>query len=131
MAAIQFASVRYIVDDVPAAVDFYTKHLGFAVNMRAGGAFADIRRGSLRLLVSGPESSGFRATPEELRAPGRNRIHLIVEDLDSEIARLREAGVTFCSELMSGPGGRQILIADPAGNLVELFAPASSKGSSR
>ncbi len=118
------ASVRYIVDDVPSAVEFYVDQLGFTEAFRAGRAFADVRRGALRLLVSGPESSGARATPDSLSSAGRNRIHLIVSDLDSEIARLRAGGVDFCSDLVSGPGGRQILIGDPAGNLVELFEPA-------
>jgi catechol 2,3-dioxygenase-like lactoylglutathione lyase family enzyme len=121
----QYASVRYLVDDVQAAVDFYTTHLGFEPNMSAAPAFADVVRGPLRLLLSGPASSGARATPSEVAGPGHNRIHLVVDDLDAEVARLREAGLSFRSELVSGPGGRQILIADPAGNLVELFQPAS------
>lgn len=122
----QYASVRYIVDDVPAAVAFYTDHLGFQLHHRAGDAFADVVRGPLRLLLSGPASSGARATPEDAAAPGRNRIHLIVDDLAAEIDRLRGAGLAFRSEPLSGPGGRQILLADPAGNLVELFQPAAA-----
>jgi catechol 2,3-dioxygenase-like lactoylglutathione lyase family enzyme len=121
----QYASVRYVVDDVQAAVDFYTTHLGFTVNMGAPPAFADVGRGPLRLLVSGPTSSGARATPEESNTAGRNRIHLIFDDLDAEITRLRGAGVSFLTDVVSGPGGRQILLADPAGNLIELFQPAS------
>jgi catechol 2,3-dioxygenase-like lactoylglutathione lyase family enzyme len=120
----QYASVRYVVDDVQAAVDFYTTHLGFTVNMSAAPAFADVVRGPLRVLLSGPTSSGARATPEDARTAGRNRIHLIVDDLDAEVARLRDAGLPFRSDLVSGPGGRQILLADPAGNLIELFQPA-------
>ncbi len=120
----QYAGVRYVVDDVPAAIDFYTTHLGFTVRMSAAPAFADVVRGPLRLLLSGPASSGARATPAESAAAGRNRIHLIVADLDAEIARLTGAGVAFRTEVVSGPGGRQILLADPAGNLVELFQPA-------
>jgi catechol 2,3-dioxygenase-like lactoylglutathione lyase family enzyme len=120
----QSAGVRYVVDDVQAAVDFYTTHLGFTVNMSAAPAFADVVRGPLRVLLSGPASSGTRATPEDARSAGRNRIHLVVDDLDAEIARLRDAGLPFRSDLVSGPGGRQILLADPAGNLVELFQPA-------
>ncbi|TDC54051.1 VOC family protein [Actinomadura sp. KC345] len=119
----RFAGVRYLVDDVQAAVDFYTDHLGFTLRMNAAPAFADVVRGPLRLLLSGPPSSGARATPDPA-APGRNRIHLIVDDLDAEIDRLRAAGLTFHSDLVSGPGGRQILITDPAGNLIELFEPA-------
>ncbi len=121
----QYASVRYLVDDVQAAIDFYTTHLGFTVNSSAAPAFADVVRGPLRLLLSGPTSSGARATPEDAAAAGRNRIHLVVDDLDAEVARLRDAGLSFRSDVIAGPGGRQILIADPAGNLVELFQPAS------
>ncbi len=119
------ASVRYIVDDVSAAVDFYTTRLGFSLHANPAPAFADVRRGALRLLLSGPTSSGARATPSDASAPGRNRIHLLVEDLDNEVDRLRNAGVAFCSEIIAGPGGRQILVRDPAGNLVEVFEPAS------
>jgi predicted enzyme related to lactoylglutathione lyase len=94
------------------------------VNMRAGSAFADVVRGPLRLLLSGAASSGARATPDDVNVAGRNRIHLVVDDLDAEIARLRDAGLAFRSDVVSGPGGSQILLADPAGNLVELFQPA-------
>jgi len=118
-----YASVRYLVDDVQAAVDFYTTHLDFTVRSSAAPAFADVVRGPLRLLLSGPASSGARATPDGVPA-GRNRIHLVVDDLDAEVDRLRGAGLPFRSEVVSGPGGRQILLADPAGNLVELFQPA-------
>jgi catechol 2,3-dioxygenase-like lactoylglutathione lyase family enzyme len=121
----QYASVRYLVDDVQAAVDFYTTHLGFTVNLSAAPAFADVVRGPLRLLLSGPTSSGARATPADAAAAGRNRIHLITEDLDAEIDRLRGTGLSFRSDVVSGPGGRQILLSDPAGNLVELFQPAN------
>jgi catechol 2,3-dioxygenase-like lactoylglutathione lyase family enzyme len=120
----QLAGVRYLVDDVQAAVGFYTTHLGFTLRMSAAPAFADVVRGPLRLLLSGPASSGARATPADATAAGRNRIHLIVDDLDAEIDRLRSAGLSFRSDLVAGPGGRQILLADPAGNLVELFQPA-------
>ncbi|MEV4145814.1 VOC family protein [Amycolatopsis sp. NPDC049691] len=120
----EYASVRYVVDDVPAALDFYTTHLGFTVRMSAGPAFADVVRGPLRLLLSGPASSGARATPADAAAAGRNRIHLVVPDLDAEIARLTGEGLTFRGDVVAGPGGRQILLADPAGNLVELFESA-------
>jgi len=120
----QYASVRYLVEDVRAAIDFYTTHLGFTVNTDVAPAFADVVRGPLRLLLSGPASSGARATPVDAAAAGRNRIHLVVADLDAEITRLRDAGLSFRSEVVSGPGGRQILLADPDGNLVELFQPA-------
>lgn len=117
----QYAGVRYLVDDVQAAIDFYTTHLGFILNTSAAPAFADVIRGPLRLLLSGPTSSGARATPEDATTAGRNRIHLIVDDLDVEISRLRDAHLPLRSDLISGPGGRQILIADPDGNLIELF----------
>jgi catechol 2,3-dioxygenase-like lactoylglutathione lyase family enzyme len=118
------ASVRYIVDDVQAAIDLYTTHLGFTLRTAHLPAFADVRRGSLRLLLSGSASSGARATPSDAATAGRNRIHLIVDDLDAEIERLRSAGLSFRSDVVAGPGGRQILIADPSGNLIELFQPA-------
>ncbi|GJF01205.1 VOC family protein [Pseudonocardia sp. D17] len=124
MSSDERASVRYLVDDVEAAVDFYTARLGFTVNTNVAPAFADVVRGPMRLLLSGPASSGARATPEQFAAAGRNRIHLVVDDLDAEITRLHAAGVPFRSEPISGPGGRQILIGDPSGNLVELFQPA-------
>ncbi|WP_129666162.1 VOC family protein [Phytoactinopolyspora endophytica] len=124
----QYASVRYIVDDVQAAIDFYTTHLGFTVNTSAAPAFADVIRGPLRLLLSGPASSGARATPDDASAAGRNRIHLVVDDLDAETARLRDAGLSFRSDVVAGPGGRQILLSDPAGNMIELFQPAHGPG---
>ncbi|WP_433137133.1 VOC family protein [Actinomadura nitritigenes] len=127
----QYASVRYLVDDVQAAVDFYTGHLGFTLRHSAAPAFADVVRGRLRLLLSGPASSGARATPADTAGAGHNRIHLIVDDLDTEIARLRAAGVAFRGDVVSGPGGRQILLSDPAGNLVEVFQPAARPAASR
>lgn len=120
----RYASVRYLVDDVQAAIDFYTGHLGFTLNTSAAPAFADVVRGPLRLLLSGPTSSGARATPADSAAAGRNRIHLTVDDLDGEVERLRGSGLAFRSDVIAGPGGRQLLLADPAGNLVELFQPA-------
>jgi catechol 2,3-dioxygenase-like lactoylglutathione lyase family enzyme len=119
----KYAGVRCLVDDVQTAIDFYTTHLGFVLNTSAAPAFADVMRGPLRLLLSGPASSGARATPDDATT-GRNRIHLIVDDLDAEIDQLRSAGLSFRSELVSGPGGRQILLTHPAGNLIELFQPA-------
>ncbi len=124
----RYASVRYLVDDVQAAIDFYTTHLGFAVNTIAAPAFADVVRGPLRLLLSGPASSGARATPDDAATAGRNRIHLVVDDLDAEIVRLRGAGLPFRSDVVAGPGGRQVLLADPDGNLIELFQPANRPG---
>jgi catechol 2,3-dioxygenase-like lactoylglutathione lyase family enzyme len=121
----ELVGVRYIVDDVEQAVAFYTTHLGFEVRMSALPAFADVVRGQLRLLLSGPESSGGRVLPDGRRpVPGGwNRIHLVVADLDAEMARLREAGVVLRSDVVSGPGGRQVVLDDPFGNPVELFEP--------
>ena len=126
----EFASVRYVVEDVQAAVDFYTGHLGFTATMSAAPAFAEVVRGRLRLLLSGPASSGAKITPPNVAMPGRNRIHLIIEGLDGEVARLKEAGLAFRTDVFSGPGGRQILLSDPAGNLVELFEPAARPATS-
>jgi catechol 2,3-dioxygenase-like lactoylglutathione lyase family enzyme len=119
-------SVRYIVDDVEEALAFYTSHLGFSPLSNAAPAFADVARGDLRLLLSGPLSSAGRPMPDgRVPAPGGwNRIHLIVDDIDAEVARLRAAGVPFRNDIVSGPGGRQILLEDPSGNVVELFQPA-------
>jgi catechol 2,3-dioxygenase-like lactoylglutathione lyase family enzyme len=122
----EITNVRYMVDDVDAAVDFYTKHLGFEVLTNFAPAFADVSRGSLRLLLSGPTSSAGRPMRDGARpGPGGwNRIHLITDDLDAEVARLRGEEVPFRNDVVTGPGGRQILIQDPSGNLVELFQPA-------
>ena len=119
-------NVRYMVDDVDAAVKWYTTHLGFTVLSNAAPAFADVKLGSLRLLLSGPKSSAGRPMPDgSTPGPGGwNRIHLIVSDLAAEVARLRAAGVQFRNDVVTGPGGSQILLQDPSGNLVELFQPA-------
>ena len=119
-------NVRYLVDDVPASVAFYTEHFGFTVGI-SSPAFADVTRGGLRLLLSGPMSSAGQAMADgERPGPGGwNRIHLIVDDLDTEIQRLTAEGVQFRNEVVSGPGGQQVLAIDPSGNLVEIFQPAS------
>lgn len=121
----ELVSVRYLVDDVEAAIAFYTTHLGFSLRMSAAPAFADVTRGKLRLLLSGPLSSAGRPMPDGAvpSAGGWNRIHLIFDDLAAEVERLRAAGVPFRNDVISGPGGQQVLIQDPAGNLVELFQP--------
>jgi catechol 2,3-dioxygenase-like lactoylglutathione lyase family enzyme len=119
-------SFRYLIDDVAAAVAFYTKHLGFTVEVNAAPAFASITRGNLRLLLSGEKSSGRHPLPDGTKpVPGGwNRIVLTVADIRAEAARLRAAGVTFGrDDILTGPGGSQIWILDPSGNLVELFQP--------
>lgn len=118
-------NVRYLVDDVGESVDFYTRHFGFTVGI-SSPAFADVMLGNLRLLLSGPASSAGRAMADgERPAPGGwNRIHLIVDDVESEVTRLTADGVVFRNEVVSGPGGAQALAIDPSGNLIELFQPA-------
>jgi catechol 2,3-dioxygenase-like lactoylglutathione lyase family enzyme len=118
-------NVRYLVDHVEVSVAWYTKHLGFTLLSSAAPAFADVTRGSLRLLLSGPTSSAGRSMSdgERPKPGGWNRIHLIVDDLEAEVARLRAAGAQFRNEVVTGPGGSQVLLVDPSGNLVELFQP--------
>ncbi len=118
-------NVRYMVDDVAAAVAFYTTHLSFTLHSNAAPAFADITRGDLRLLLSGKTSSAGRPMPDGRQpAPGGwNRIQLIVGDLAAEVERLRAAGVRFRNDIVTGPGGSQILLEDPSGNVIELFRP--------
>ena len=121
------ANVRYMVDDVEAAIGFYTRHLGFSLLSKALPAFADVARGELRVLLSGPASSAGRAMADgTVPGPGGwNRFELVVEDLEAELARLKAAGVRIRNDVVRGPGGAQALIVDPSGNLVELFQPAA------
>jgi catechol 2,3-dioxygenase-like lactoylglutathione lyase family enzyme len=121
-------NVRYMVDDVDRAIDFYTTHFGFQLNTSAAPAFADVRRRSLRLLLSGPKSSAGRPMPDG-RQPvpgGWNRIEFVVDDLEAEVERLRAAGLKFRNDIVIGPGGSQILLEDPSGNPIELFQPAAA-----
>jgi catechol 2,3-dioxygenase-like lactoylglutathione lyase family enzyme len=126
----QMVNVRYMVDDVDEAISFYTRFLGFELLNGFAPAFADVARGNLRLLLSGPTSSAGRPMPDgtEPGPGGWNRIHLLVEDLDAEVARLRDAGAPFRNDVVEGPGGKQILLEDPSGNVVELFQPADRSG---
>ena len=127
----RMVSVRYMVDDVEESIRFYTSHLGFEVVSDFAPAFAEVVRGNLRLLLSGPTSSAGRPMPDG-REPGPggwNRIHFIVDDIEAEVARLRAAGLPFRNDVVKGPGGRQILVDDPSGNPIELFQPADQGGS--
>ena len=119
-------NIRYMVDNVETAIEWYVKHLGFSLLTNQAHAFADVRRGSMRLLLSGAASSAGRPMPddEQPRPGGWNRIHLVVDDLPTEVARLRAAGAQFRNDIVTGPGGSQVLLVDPSGNLVELFQPA-------
>jgi catechol 2,3-dioxygenase-like lactoylglutathione lyase family enzyme len=123
-------SVRYIVNDVDEAVSFYTEALGFRVEMQSAPAFAAVSRGELRLLLNRPGGGGGagQVAPDgEMPAPGGwNRIQIEVEDLDAAVARLRAAGSRFRNEIVVGRGGKQILLQDPSGNLIELFEPAKA-----
>lgn len=120
-------NVRYMVGDVDESIAFYTKLLGFELLTSAAPAFADVKRGNLRLLLAGPLSSAGRPMPDgRIPSPGGwNRIHFHVADIDAEVARLRDAGATFRNDIVIGPGGKQILLEDPSGNVVELFQPAA------
>jgi catechol 2,3-dioxygenase-like lactoylglutathione lyase family enzyme len=120
-------NVRYMVDDVDEAIAFYTQLLGFELLSSASPAFADVRRGNLRLLLAGPTSSAGRPMPDGTKPEpgGWNRIHFIVDDIGTEVARLRDAGARFRNDIVEGPGGKQILLEDPSDNVVELFQPAS------
>ena len=118
-------SIRYMIDDVPVAIKFYTTHLGFEVEQDVSPAFASVTRDGVRLLLSGKTSSGRRAMSDG-REPvpgGWNRIHIQVEDLAAEVKRLRDAGLEFRNDISTGPGGSQIILDDPSGNPVELFQP--------
>ena len=124
----EMVNVRYMVDDVDAAIAFYTKLFDFEVLTSFPPAFADVKRGNLRLLLSGPTSSAGRPMPDGAKpGPGGwNRIHLLVDDIEAEVTRLRDAGARFRNDVLKGPGGKQILLLDPSGNVVELFQPAAA-----
>ena len=121
------ASVRYIVHDVEAALRFYTHHLGFQLEQNSVPAFASVTRDDLRLLLSGPGSSGARPLPDGSRpVPGGwNRILIVVSDLEAEVKQLRSSGGKFRGEIIRGVGRSQISLEDPSGNLIELFQPAN------
>ena len=123
----EMVNVRYMVNDVDESIAFYTKLLGFELLTSVAPAFADVQRGNLRLLLAGPTSSAGRPMPDGTKpGPGGwNRIHFVVDDIDAEVARLRDAGAKFRNDIVRGPGGKQILLQDPSGNVVELFQPAT------
>jgi len=129
MPADETVNVRYMVSDVAEAVEFYSSHFGFQPRTVYPPVFADVVKDHLRLLLSGRASSAGRPMPDgAVPGPGGwNRIHFVTADLDGEIARLKAAGVRFRNEIVTGPGGRQILVEDPSGNLLELFQPAAEQ----
>jgi catechol 2,3-dioxygenase-like lactoylglutathione lyase family enzyme len=120
-------NVRYMVNDVQEAVDWYTANLGFVEISNAAPAFADVKRGALRLLLSGQKSSAGRPMPDGRRPEpgGWNRFELVVSDLAAEVEKLRSRGLKFRNDIVRGPGGSQILLEDPSGNVIELFQPAA------
>ena len=126
MANDEVVNVRYMVNDVDGAIAFYTQLLDFQILTSAAPAFADVRRGNLRLLLAGPTSSAGRPMPDGAKPEpgGWNRIHFIVDDIEAEVGRLRDKGATFRNDIVVGPGGKQILLQDPSGNVIELFEPA-------
>lgn len=123
---VQHVNVRYMVQDVQQSVDWYTQHLGFSLISNAAPAFADVERGALRLLLSGERSSAGRPMPDGAQPEpgGWNRFELVFDDLEAEVAKLRASGLKFRNDIVRGPGGAQILLEDPSGNVVELFQPA-------
>ncbi len=124
----ELVSVRYLVNDVAESVAFYTEHLDFEILNNFAPAFADVKRGNLRLLLSGPTSSAGRPMDDGTTptSGGWNRIHLIVDDIDREFSRLTDAGTSFRNPIVDGPGGRQVLLRDPSDNYIELFQPAGT-----
>ena len=129
MPSDEVVNVRYMVNDVDESIAFYTKLLGFEILTNFAPAFADVQRGNLRLLLSGPTSSAGRPMPDGATpGPGGwNRIHLLVDDIEAEVAQLRDAGAEFRNDIVTGPGGKQILVQDPSGNVVEIFQPAGTR----
>lgn len=121
------ATVRYLVRSVDVAVSFYTAHLGFELERRMGPPFAIVKRGDLRLWLSGPESSAARPMPDGRRPEpgGWNRLVIEVADIQATVQQLKQSGVIFRNEILTGPGGKQILLEDPSGNPIELFQPAT------
>jgi catechol 2,3-dioxygenase-like lactoylglutathione lyase family enzyme len=123
----EIVNVRYMVNDVDESIAFYTKLLGFELLTNAAPAFADVKRGNLRLLLAGPTSSAGRPMPDGTKPEpgGWNRIHFLVDDIDAEVVQLRNDGAKFRNDIVEGPGGKQVLLQDPSGNFVELFQPAA------
>ena len=121
----QHVNVRYMVNDVQESVDWYTRHLGFSLLSNAAPAFADVERGALRVLLSGEKSSAGRPMPDGVKpSPGGwNRFELVVDDIEAEVEKFRASGLKFRNDIVRGPGGAQILLEDPSGNVIELFEP--------
>jgi glyoxylase I family protein len=120
------AAIRYLTRDVDRSIAFYTEHLGFKLDQRAGSAFASVSKGDLILWLSGPGSSGARPMPDGRRQEpgGWNRLVVEMEDLAASVAAMKQKGLRFRNQIESGPGGKQIQLEDPDGNPIELFQPA-------
>lgn len=120
------ATIRYLVHDVPASIAFYTEHLGFALVQQMGPAFAIVAKGDLNLWLSGPQTSAARPMPDgrQPQPGGWNRLVIEVDDLETTVAAMKHSGVAFRNDIVTGPGGKQVLAEDPSGNPLELFEPA-------
>jgi catechol 2,3-dioxygenase-like lactoylglutathione lyase family enzyme len=120
------ATIRYMVNDVEISIEFYTKHLGFSLLEKMGPAFAMIEKGDLQIWLSGPQSSAARAMPDgSVPQPGGwNRFVIEVNDIETLVTTMKKAGISFRNEIITGPGGKQILAEDPSGNPIEIFQPA-------
>ena len=120
------ATIRYMVNEVNTSIEFYTKHLGFELTQQMGPAFAIVSKGDLNLWLSGPQTSAARPMPDGRKPEpgGWNRLVIEVENIESLVDSMKSAGISFRNEIISGPGGKQIVAEDPSGNPIEIFEPA-------
>ena len=120
------ATIRYLVQDVKTSIEFYTKHLGFELVEQMGTAFAIVAKDDLNIWLSGPQSSAARSMPDGRKPEpgGWNRFVIEVEDIETLVASMKSAGILFRNQIITGPGGKQILAEDPSGNPIEIFESA-------